>query len=146
MENQTLVKEICPTTTQQWVKNGALLVDVREKDEVVELAFDVPNIINIPLSEFEERFSELPKNKEIVMVSEVGSKSLRAAGFLINHGYSKVVNMQHGLARWVQKGFLTKGNTASVNAQSGGCCGTSTTSTAQSCCDDSSNSNDNKCC
>jgi len=34
MENQTLVKEICTTTTQQWVVNGALLVDVREKDEV----------------------------------------------------------------------------------------------------------------
>jgi len=25
MENQTLVKEICPTTTQDWVKRGALL-------------------------------------------------------------------------------------------------------------------------
>jgi rhodanese-related sulfurtransferase len=49
MENQTLVKEICSTTTQEWVKNGALLVDVREKEEVEELAYDVPNIINIPL-------------------------------------------------------------------------------------------------
>ena len=26
MEKQSLVKEICPTTTQTWVKNGALLV------------------------------------------------------------------------------------------------------------------------
>lgn len=31
METQTLVNEICPTTAQQWVKNGAILVDVREK-------------------------------------------------------------------------------------------------------------------
>ncbi len=30
MENQTLVKEICPTTTQEWIKNGAIIVDVRE--------------------------------------------------------------------------------------------------------------------
>jgi rhodanese-related sulfurtransferase len=124
MENQTLVKEICPTTTQAWVKNGALLVDVREKDEVSILAYDVPNIINILLSEFEERFNEIPKDKDVVMVCKGGGRSLRAAGFLVNHGYTNVVNMQYGIARWVQKGFPTKGNTSVV---SGGdsCCSTS---------------------
>lgn len=83
MENQTLAKEICPTTTQEWVKNGALLVDVREKIEVEELAYDVPNIINIPLSEFEERFNEIPKKKDVVMVCKDGGRSLRASGFLV---------------------------------------------------------------
>ncbi len=39
METQTLVNEICPTTTQGKVKEGALLVDVREKDEVAQLAY-----------------------------------------------------------------------------------------------------------
>lgn len=124
MENQTLVKEICPTTTQKWVKNGALLVDVREKDEINELAYDVPNIINIPLSEFEERFNEIPKDQDIVMVCKGGGRSLRAAGFLVNHGYTNVVNMQHGIARWVQKGFLTKGDTTVVTGD-GSCCSTS---------------------
>jgi rhodanese-related sulfurtransferase len=124
MENQTLVKEICPTTTQEWVKNGALLIDVREKDEVSELAYDVPNIINIPLSEFEERFNEIPKDKDVVMVCKGGGRSLRAAGFLVNHGYTNVVNMQHGIARWVQKGFPTKGNTTSVT-ENDSCCSTS---------------------
>ena len=150
MENQTLVKEICPTTTQEWVKKGALLVDVREKDEVAELAYDVPNIINIPLSEFEERFNEIPKDKEVIMVCRGGGRSLRAAGFLINHGYdpNKVVNMQHGIIRWVQKGFPTKGDTSSVfgNAQNSGCCGTTPTPNAQSCCGDSPNSDGSKCC
>jgi rhodanese-related sulfurtransferase len=126
MENQTLVKEICPTTTQEWVKKGALLVDVREKEEVAELAYDVPNIINIPLSEFEERFNEIPKDRDVVMVCKGGGRSLRAAGFLINHGYdpNKVVNMKHGIIRWVQKGFPTKGNTSVVTG-SDSCCSTS---------------------
>lgn len=123
MNNQTLVKEICPTTTQEWVKNEALLVDVREEDEVAELSFDVPNIINIPLSEFEERFNEIPKDKDIVMVGKGGSKSLRAAGFLVNNGYANVVNMQHGIERWVQKGFPTKGN-ITVVIGSDSCCST----------------------
>ncbi len=125
MENQTLVKEICPTATQQWVANGALLVDVREADEVNQLAYDVPNIIHVPLTQFEERYTEIPKDKEVVMVCKSGGRSLRATGFLVNHGYDKVVNMQHGMIRWAQKGFLTKGNTASVlgNTQDSECCG-----------------------
>lgn len=124
MENQTLVKEICPTTTQEWVKNGAVLVDVREMDEVNELAFDVPHILHIPLSEFEERYAEIPTNQDVVMVCKSGGRSLRAAGFLINHGYHQVVNMQHGLSRWVQKGFPTKGDNSTL-AGDGSCCSSS---------------------
>ena len=150
MKNQTLVKEICPTTTQAWVKNGALLVDVREADELAELAFDVPNIMHIPLSEFEERFAEIPKDKEVVVVCKAGVRSLRAAGFLINQGYdaNKVVNMQHGIIRWAQKGFATKGNTASVlgNTQDSGCCGTTVTQSSQSCCDSGPKTEGSKCC
>lgn len=124
MENQVLVKEICPTTTQKWVQNGALLVDVREVDEVRELSYDVPNIINIPLSEFEERFQEIPKDKDVVMVCKSGGRSLRAAGFLVNNGYENVVNMEHGITKWVQKGFPAKGDTSSVTGNSS-CCSSS---------------------
>jgi rhodanese-related sulfurtransferase len=126
METQTLVKEICPTTTQEWVKRGALLVDVRERNEVAELAYDVANIVNIPLSEFEQRYTELPREQDIVVVCRSGGRSLRAAGYLIHHGYdyNRVVNMQHGIIRWVQRGFSTVGDTANVvcNTIAGGCC------------------------
>lgn len=142
MEKQSLVKEICPTTTQTWVKNGALLVDVREKDEVAELAYDVPSIVNIPLSEFEERFNEIPQDRDVVVVCRSGARSLRAAGFLVNHGYAKVVNMEHGMIRWATKGFPTKGNTASViqNSQNTGCCSTNTEATSAN-----KNSSSDKC-
>lgn len=121
MEAQTLVKEICPTTTQNWVKNGALLVDVREIDEVAQLAYDVPNLVNIPLSEFEERYTEIPKNQIVVLVCKSGGRSLRAAGFLVNHGYDTVVNMQHGISRWIEKGFPTKGEITNTFATDS-CC------------------------
>jgi rhodanese-related sulfurtransferase len=149
---QTMVNEICPTTTQGWVKKGALLVDVREKDEVEQLAYDVPNIVNIPLSEFEIHYKELPFDKDLVMVCRGGGRSLRAAGFLINNGYDpgKVVNMQHGIIRWAQKGFPTKGDTATVlgTTTNSGCCGTSNTKSTtdnNSCCD-SPNSDGSACC
>lgn len=122
-ENQILVKEICPTTTQEWVRNGALLVDVREKDEIDTLAYDVPNILHIPLSDFENRYSEIPKDKDVVMVCKDGGRSLRAAGFLINQGFDKVVNMQNGIVRWAEKGFPTKGDTSVyLNKDNTACC------------------------
>ncbi|HMP28885.1 MAG TPA: rhodanese-like domain-containing protein [Saprospiraceae bacterium] len=124
MVSQKLVNEICPTTTQRWVQQGALLVDVRENVEVIQLAFDVPHIINIPLSEFEDRYTEIPHDRNVVVVCNNGSKSLRAAGFLINLGYTKVVNMKLGLQRWVEKGFPTKGDTSFVKDQNS-CCSTS---------------------
>ena len=143
------ITEICPTTTQEWVKNGALLVDVREEDEVNELSYDVPNRINIPLSEFEERFNEIPKDQDIVMVCRGGGRSLRATGFLINNGYDaqRVVNMKLGIIRWVEKGFPTIGNKLSVESNtSGGCCGTAPTAKTQSSCDGSPNADSEKCC
>lgn len=122
METQTLVTEICPTTTQQWIEDGALLVDVREVNEVADLSYDVPKIIHIPLSEFETRYIEIPKDQKVVIVCKSGARSLRAAGFLVNHGYERVVNMKLGIIRWVQKGFPTIGDTTSLLTQEGDCC------------------------
>lgn len=58
--------QVCPTTTQRLVREGALLVDVREPNEVAALAFNVPDIVNIPLLALEQRWSELPKDRDIV--------------------------------------------------------------------------------
>ncbi|MBK6521141.1 MAG: rhodanese-like domain-containing protein [Sphingobacteriaceae bacterium] len=121
MENQTLVKEISLFNALEYVKNGALFVDVREKEEVDQLAYDVPNIINIPLSVFEDHYTEIPKDKEVVMVCKGGGRSLRAAGFLVNHDYDKVVNMQNGIVGWVQSGFPFKGDKSSVISNSCDC-------------------------
>ncbi len=149
--NQTLVNEICPTTTQGWVKRGALLVDVREKNEVELLAYDVPNIVNIPLSEFDIRYKELAMDMELVIVCRAGVRSLRATGFLINHGFDpvKVVNMKHGIIRWVQRGFPTRGDVSSVADSGAGnsCCETpvKTKNEKNSCCN-STDKNGSGCC
>lgn len=149
MEKQVTVTEICPTKTQALIKNGALLVDVREKEEVAQLAYDVPNVINIPLSVFEEHYTEIPKDKEVVIVCKSGGRSLRAAGFLVYHGYDNVINMKHGMIRWAQKGFPTIGDTASVleNAQASSCCDTHTHSSdsKKSCCNEAPKS-EGSCC
>ena len=111
-------KEICPTTTMGKVKEGALIVDVRNKDEVAEVTFDVPNYMNIPLNELENRINEIPKDKEIIMVCRSGERSLKTTYFLMNAGYQKVFNMRDGIIKWASKNFPTKGDTSSLLAQS----------------------------
>ena len=71
-------REVCPTTTRRLLAEGALLVDVRERAEVARMAFDVPALVQMPLSEFERRFDELPRDRPLVLACESGPRSLKA--------------------------------------------------------------------
>ena len=106
----TQAKEICPTTTMGKAQEGVLIIDVRNKFEVENVNFDVPNYMNIPLNELEDRINEIPKDKEIVMVCRSGERSLKTTYFLMNAGYENVSNMDGGILKWASKGFPTKGN------------------------------------
>lgn len=117
-------REVCPTTTRRLVSEGALLVDVRERAEIDRLAFDVPDIVALPMSELEQRFAELPRDRELVIVCQSGARSLKATYFLMYQGYTRVANMEGGIAKWSRKGFPVKGDTAQAAA----------TVTADSCC------------
>lgn len=104
-------KECCPTSTRKRIEfKHALLVDVRERAEFEKLSLDVPDLWNIPLSEFEQRFSEIPRDREVVMVSADGHDSLRATYYLIREGYEDVLNMTDGIAKWIFRGFPVKGD------------------------------------
>lgn len=116
MEKEITVQEICTTTTQKWIKEDSILVDVREKDEIETLAYDVPKLMHIPLSEFEKRYQEIPKDQKVVVVCRSGARSLRAAAYMIFQGYdpSKVVNMKNGIIGWAEKDYPVKGDKDSV--------------------------------
>ena len=109
-------KEICPTTTMEKLSAGALMVDVRRLKEVQEVTFDVADYLHIPLSQLEQRLSEIPKDREVVLVCRSGSRSLRATYFLMNQGYEKVFNLEGGLLKWANKGKPTKGKVAELLA------------------------------
>lgn len=145
-------KEVCPTTTRRLIGEGALLVDVRESREVQALAFDVPDIVCITLSELEIRWSEIPKDREVVTVCQGGARSLKATYYLQYHGYTQVCNMAGGMDKWARKGFPVKRqfpssgacgcapgcsdtSTPSSASDAGGCYGSSAAeSVATSCC------------
>jgi len=138
-------KEVCPTTTLRMSREGALLVDVREHDEIDSLAFDVPDLLVMPMSEFERRCAELPRDRDLVMVCRVGERSLKATYYLMYQGYTRVANMEGGIAKWARKGFPIKGNaSAAIAAPATGCCGGATP--VASVCGDSTTAASEGCC
>lgn len=85
--------------TIQWhqvnelIKNGARLVDVREKIER-DMGF-IPNSINIPLGQLRKRLHELPKDETIYVYCQVGLRGYLAARILSQHGF-RVKNLDGG--------------------------------------------------
>lgn len=112
--------EVCPTTARRLIAAGALLVDVRELSEVTQVAFDVPSVLLMPLSELELRFAELPRDRDLVLVCQVGQRSLKATYFLMVHGYTRVANMEGGILKWARLGFPIKGASWSRRPGAGG--------------------------
>jgi rhodanese-related sulfurtransferase len=123
-----VARECCPTTTRKRIaEEGVLLVDVREEDDFYRLTLDVPEIVNVPFSEFEERFSELPRDRELVLVSADGQNGLAATYYLMRHDYNRVANMSNGVAKWLLRGFPVRGDPASFTLSregESGCCAT----------------------
>jgi len=115
-------REVCPTTTRRLLGEGALLVDVRELSEVAQLAFDVPGVLLLPLSELEQRYAELPRDRQLVLVCAVGERSLKATYFLMYQGYTQVANMEGGIMKWARKGFPIRGTAQAAAPAATNCC------------------------
>lgn len=129
-------KEICPTTTRGLLAKGALLVDVREDDEVDRVAFAECEVLHIPMSEFEQRWSEIPRGREVILACGTGARSLKATYFLMYQGYEHVANMTHGMSRWIERGFSVSGDGTTLPVKTGSACGCGDDSSpsAGSCC------------
>lgn len=84
-------------------QQGAFVLDVREQQEWDE--FHAPNTTLIPLGELEQRVSELPKDKQIVVVCRSGNRSDEGRDILKRAGFTNVTSMDGGLNAWRDLGY-----------------------------------------
>lgn len=78
-----------------------LLLDVREPFE-----FEICRIrdsLNIPLGEITRRWSELDDNRETVVICHHGMRSMQAAMWLEQNGFSNVFNLAGGIEAWAKE-------------------------------------------
>lgn len=84
-------------------KEDFILVDCREQGEWD--AGRIPGAIFLPMSEIENRFEELDKNKTIIVQCRSGKRSLNVCHFLNDNGYSDLTNLEGGILSWQEEGF-----------------------------------------
>ncbi|MCF8217077.1 MAG: rhodanese-like domain-containing protein, partial [Chlorobium sp.] len=91
------IKHVTPSVAFEMTKKGALFVDVREEGEIARKAFDVPEIMAVPLSRFQSGFKKIPVNRKVILVCRSGNRSSTATNMLMSHSYKNVSNLQGGI-------------------------------------------------
>jgi len=84
----------------------ALVVDVREPLEYA--GGHLPGALSIPQAELALHLGELPRDRDLLVVCEGGTRSARAARFLKQTGFSRVTNLVGGTGAWRQAGLPTE--------------------------------------
>lgn len=86
-----------------------LLVDVREANEFAEVR--APDAVHVPTSTFQQRASELPTDRPLMIVCHVGGRSAAVTGFLARSGRTDVVNVSGGMEAWERAGLPVRRGT-----------------------------------
>lgn len=77
-------------------------LDVREPSEWEEA--HIPYATLIPLGELTARLSEIPKNKNIIVVCRSGNRSAVGRDLLLDSGFANVTSMAGGMNNWQSQG------------------------------------------
>ncbi|MDN5347210.1 MAG: hypothetical protein PWP65_774 [Clostridia bacterium] len=76
------------------------LLDVRSPGEFAARRFDDPRVLHIPLGNLRQRIGEIPRDREIVTICELGVRAYEAAIILQGEGIQKVTILDGGLEAW----------------------------------------------
>jgi adenylyltransferase/sulfurtransferase len=80
---------------------GIKVIDVREPDEY-EIAH-VENVPLLPLSQLQERFTELDPNQQYYLQCKGGVRSLKALNFLRDQGFKYIKSVKGGISAWSEE-------------------------------------------
>jgi rhodanese-related sulfurtransferase len=92
----------------QKYQQGAFFLDVRSQEEWDQV--HIANSTLIPLDELKNRLSELPNDRDIVVVCLSGHRSEEGVTILRNAGFSRASCMTDGLTAWKAAGYPLEGS------------------------------------
>ena len=83
-------------------RDDVVVIDVREPHEYA--GGHVPDAKLIPVNSVYARREELPKDKDIIMVCQVGQRSALASEMAAAAGLTRLFNLEGGTDAWVKAG------------------------------------------
>ncbi len=102
MDQPQAVEQVGPDAAVRLLAQGAALIDVREPDEWQ--MGRAPEAVHIPLGELAARLSELPADRELIIVCRSGIRSGTAAAALVKEGWP-ALNLAGGMQAWKAASF-----------------------------------------
>jgi rhodanese-related sulfurtransferase len=96
------MKQISPAGLKEWLddegRKNPVLLDVRETAE--HQICKIEGSLLMPMHLIPLKIAELSKADEIVTICHHGMRSGQAAQFLLQNGFSKILNLQGGVEYW----------------------------------------------
>ena len=87
---------------QKW-SHGAFVLDVRTQEEWEQ--GHIPDSVSIPLEDLPDRLSEIPRDREIVVVCLTGERSQDGQAILLDAGFEQVTCISGGIYKWESRGY-----------------------------------------
>ena len=96
------IKEIDVAELDQYIKNGAELVDVREAQELEDEGV-IPGYKHMPLSSFDDYEGQVSKSKPTVFYCRSGRRSLKAAELALGWTTQPLYSLRGGILAYHAK-------------------------------------------
>jgi len=100
-----LIEQLPATALRAWLddksRSAPLILDVREPWE-----HDICHIADaqlLPMQEIPARWTELPKDRDIVVLCHHGMRGFQVAEYLHREGLTRVSNLSGGIAAWAEQ-------------------------------------------
>ncbi len=80
-----------------------VILDVREQQEYDQ--GHIPGVKLIPTGQVQDRLSEIPTDKPVIVTCRSGNRSAAVTKLLREQGYTNVHNMEGGIVAWQGAGY-----------------------------------------
>ncbi|HOJ96514.1 MAG TPA: rhodanese-like domain-containing protein [Methanospirillum sp.] len=99
------VRTISVHELKSWInaEKDLIILDVRTGGEYA--GYHIPGSVNIHWPDLRHRYSELPHNKEIIVMCATGARSSIACSILKRNGFSQIINVAGGYSGWIAAGY-----------------------------------------
>jgi len=103
------IQHISVTDAFEALQNGdAVMLDVREMEEVQIENFQHERVLNHPMSVIMDRLPYIAKDQNIIVACTRGVRSVKIANLLNLQGYPNVANLDGGLVAWKKMNLPTE--------------------------------------
>ncbi len=99
------IKELNVEEAFREIKEGAILIDIRNKEELEVFSFDILNVIHIPQNMIYDQLYKIPKDKTVIIGCNSGTRSYFMTQILSEMNFKNIYNLRGGILDWVEKGL-----------------------------------------